>query len=592
MTQPHESVIVAALMNRSPSILLLFLSFGAATLTAANGANVAPVVQTQIANQTVYVGATLKVDLSSAFTDPDTKAVRFSTVLGKFDVQLFSGQKPVTVTNFLRYLNEGRYYTTDPVTHHRASNIIHRVIADFVVQGGGYFGTLNPADPIHIAPAAVQTFPPIVNEPGISNTRGTIAMAKIATGPDTATSQWFINLQNNGGTPHNLDTANGGFTVFGQVIRNGMTVVDAIGAVPTYYANSTFNALPLINYDENTADVMISNLVLVPDIIQIPPFNFSATTSSSTVATVAIDPDQRRLVITGKQAGSAVITVKATDFDGAFVTQQFNVTVVASPGRLLNISTRMQVQPDPNELIAGFIIVGNSPKRVLIRAIGPSLSGQNIAHPLADPTLELHDGPTILATNDDWGDSTDRLEIQDTDAPPTSSSEATIVTTLPAPPMGHASYTAIMRGIGGTGVGVIEIYDLDRAPGTRLANISSRGIVQTGEDVMIGGLIIAGESSAQVAVRAIGPSLAPDITNPLRDPFLELRNAQGVKVEENDNWQTASNASDIQTAGVAPMNPLESAILTTQAPGRYTAIVSGKGSTPTGVAVVEVYHIQ
>ena len=575
-------------MNRH-LIFLLFLSTAATSLAA----NVAPVVGTPIADQTLYVGLAKKIDLTKAFSDPDTKAVRFSTVLGTVDVKLFSGQKPITVTNFLKYVDQGRYYKIDPTTHHRASNFIHRSALNFVIQGGGWIGTVDPADPIHIRPTEVAKFPAIQNEPGISNIRGTIAMAKLASGPNTATSEWFINLRDNGGPSHNLDTTNGGFTVFGEVIHNGMTTVDKIASVPRYPFDPPFDELPLRNYS-NTQDVALSNLVSILDIIQIPPFNISATTSNATVATAAMDPDRRRLIVTAKTIGNATITVNAADYDGAFVSQQFDVTVVASPGRLANISTRMQVLPDPNELIAGFIVSGNSAKRVLIRAIGPSLSQAGIANPLADPTLELHDGSGIVATSDDWGDSTKRQEIKDTDIPPNSSKEATILATLPAPPQatGYAGYTAIMRGVGGNGVGLVEIYDLDTAPGATLANISSRGFVQTGDNVMIGGLIINGASSAKVIVRGLGPSLSSaGITNALRDPILELRNSQGVKIAQNNDWQMAANASDIQATHLQPTNPRESAILTTQAPGGYTAILSGVGSAPTGVGVVEVYHL-
>jgi cyclophilin family peptidyl-prolyl cis-trans isomerase len=579
-------------MNCRFIILLLFVSTAAASLAA----NVAPVVGTQIANQTLYVGLSTKIDMTKAFSDPDTKAVRFSTVLGTIDVQLFSGQKPITVTNFLKYVDQGRYYKIDPTTHHRASNFIHRSVVNFVIQGGGYIGTVDTSTPTIVTPTKVATFDPIQNEPGILNMRGTIAMAKLPNKPNSATSEWFINLRDNGG----LDSAsnNGGFTVFGKVIRNGLTAVDKIAMVPIYDfsmppSHPEFNAIPLRNFvDTGSNSPTLSNLVSIPDIIQIPPFNISATTNNSTVATAAMDPDLRRLVVTAKQIGNATITVKATDFDGAFVTRQFGVTVVASPGRLANISTRMQVLPDPNELIAGFIVSGNSPKRVLIRAIGPSLSQANIANPLADPILELHDGATIVATSDDWGDSTKRQEIQDTELPPKSSKEATIVATLRAPPSGHDAYTAIMRGMGGNGVGLVEIYDLDTGPGTTLANISSRGFVQTGENVMIGGIIISGASSAKVIVRGLGPSLSSaGISNPLRDPTLELRNAQGVKIAQNNDWQMAANASDIQATQLQPTNPRESAILTTQAPGGYTAILSGAGSAPTGVGVVEVFHL-
>ena len=584
MTKHANFDTVMIHMNRCLIVALIFLSADAAPLFAAN---VAPVVKTQIADQTFFAGATAKIDLTNAFSDPDTNAVRFSTVLGIIDVKLFTGQKPITVTNFLKYVDQGRYFKIDPTTHHRASSFIHRSIMNFVIQGGGYIGTVDTSDPTIVTPTQVAAFPAIQNEPGISNKRGTIAMAKLASGPNTATSEWFINLQDNGGPPRNLDTTNGGFTVFGQVIHNGLTTVDKIAMVPRFVFDPPFDNLPLRNYNPAN-NAQLSNFVSILDIIQIPPFNFSAVTSNSAVATVAIDPDRRRLAITAKQAGSATITVKAADFDAAFVAQQFNVTVVAAPGRLVNISTRLQVQADPNELIAGFIVSGTSPKHVLIRAIGPSLSQAGIANPLADPILELHDATKILATSDDWGDSPKRQQIKDTDIPPTASSEAAILATLPA---NNSAYTAIVRGVGGTGVGLAEIYDLDRGPDSRLANISSRGFVQTGNNVMIGGLIITGASSAKVLVRGIGPSLSPGITNALNDPTLELRNAQGVKIAQNNDWQMAANASDIQATGAAPTNPRESAILTTQAPGNYTAVLSGVGSRPTGVGLVEVYHL-
>jgi cyclophilin family peptidyl-prolyl cis-trans isomerase len=567
-------------------IFLFFLTTGALPLDAAN---VTPVVKTQIAAQTVYAGATAKIDLTNAFRDPDTNAVRFSTVLGAFDVQLFTGQKPITVTNFLKYVDQGRYFKIDPTTHHRASSFIHYSEIDFVIQGGGFIGTVNTSDPTVATPTQVVAFPAIQNEPGISNKLGTIAMAKLVSNPNSATSQWFINLKDNGGPPRNLDTTNGGFTVFGKVIGSGLTVVNKIAMVPRYDFGSPYSSLPLLNY-VNPNPVRVPNLVSIPDIIQIPPFTFTAFTSNAAIATASIDADRRRVVISAKQAGTAIITIKATDFDGAFVSQQFNVTVPASPGRLANIATRLQVLADPNELIAGFILTGTSPKRVLIRALGPSLAQAGITNPLSDPILELHDKTKTLATNNDWGDSPYRQQIIDTDIPPKSASEAAILATLPA---NNAGYTAIVRGVNGSGVGLVEVFDLDRGPGAQIANLSTRGFVQTGDNVMIGGVIVAGGSPVKVMVRGIGPSLSfYGITNPLYDPTLELRNAQGVMIAQNNDWQTNKNASDIQASGIAPTNPRESAILTTQPSGNYTAILRGAGTMPTGVALVEVYHLQ
>lgn len=573
-------------MNRFIFSSLFVLS--GLTLKAAAAANLAPVIKTPLADQTVFRAAGASIDLADAFSDPDTKAVRFSTVLGDFDVALFSQAKPITVTNFFHYLDEGRYFKIDPTTHHRASVFFHRSVPDFVIQGGGFIGTVNPSNPTIALPTQVVTFPPIVNEPGISNKRGTIAMAKLSGNANSATSQWFINLADNGGPPNKLDTNESGYTVFGRVVGNGMNVVDQIAMVPGFNL-PPFDSIPLRNFN-NVDPVKVENLVSIPGLIEIPPFTFTASSSDATIATVSVNPNGRQLAVSGKQIGTTTITVTATDYDGASVSQHFDVDVVAAPGRLANISTRLQVGADPNALIGGFILTGASPKRVLIRAIGPSLSQSGVMNSLADPILELHDNTKLLATSDDFGDSTNRQAIIDTGIAPTSSSEAAILMTLPAK---NASYTAIVRGVNNTtGVGLVEVYDLDYAPGSTIANISTRGLVQTGDQVMIGGFILGGTSATNVLVRAIGPSLsAAGITNPLADPKLELHNAQGTKIAENNDWQISANDVDIQATGIAPTNPHESAILQALPPGAFTAIVSGAGTRPAGVALVEVYQL-
>jgi cyclophilin family peptidyl-prolyl cis-trans isomerase len=536
----------------------------------------------------VYQAGVATIDLANAFRDPDTSAVRFSTVLGNIDVELFSQQKPITVANFLKYVDQGSYFKTDPTTHHRASSFIHRSVAGFILQGGGFIGTVNPSDPSHAEPTQLATFPPIQNEPGISNKRGTIAMAKLSGNPNSATSQWFINLADNGGPPNNLDTQNGGFTLFGRVVGNGMIVADKIALVQRYNFGSPFDSIPLLNYMSPNL-IKVANLVLIPGIAQIPPFTFTASSNDLTVAGASVSANGTSLLVIAKQIGTATIMVTAKDLEGASVSQHFTVNVVASPGRLANIATRLQVGIDPNALIAGFIIQGNSPKRLMIRAIGPSLSQSGIANPLADPVLELHDSTKLLATNDDWGDS-DRQQIIDSGIAPLSTSEAAILTTLPA---NNASYTAIVRGVNNTsGVGLVELYDFDYGPGSTIANLSSRGFVQVGDNVMIGGFILTGSNAARVMVRAIEPSLSTaGITNPLNDPTLELHNAQGTMIASNNDWQSSSNASAIQATGIAPTNPRESAILITLSPSGYTAIVRGAGNAPTGVALVEVYQL-
>jgi len=163
--------------------------------------------------------------------------------------------------------------------------------------------------------------------------------------------------------------------------------------------------------------------------------------------------------------------------------------------------------------------------------------------------------------------------------------ESAIVATLPA---NNSAYTAIMRGVNsGTGIGVVEAYDLDRTVNSKLANISTRGFVQTGDNVLVGGLIVVGQNPLRIIVRAIGPSLS--ITGKLADPTLELRDANGALIRSNDNWRSDQEAEIIAT-GIPPTNDLESAIVQNVVPGNYTAIVRGVNGT-TGIALVEVYAL-
>jgi hypothetical protein len=254
------------------------------------------------------------------------------------------------------------------------------------------------------------------------------------------------------------------------------------------------------------------------------------------------------------------------------------------PMLLANVSTRLRVETGDNALIGGFIVTGWQPKKVIIRAIGPSLP---LAGKLADPVLELHDSSgALIASNDNWR-SSQEAEIIATTIPPANDLESAIVATLPA---NGAGYTAIVRGTNnGTGIGVVEAYDLDHAVDSKLANISTRGLVQTGDDVLIAGTIVIGPLSQGVIIRAIGPSLP--FAGKLADPTMELRDANGGLIRANDNWRTDQEAIILQT-GIPPSNDLESAIVANlPANGAsYTAIVRGAGGT-TGIAVVEVYAI-
>ena len=238
-------------------------------------------------------------------------------------------------------------------------------------------------------------------------------------------------------------------------------------------------------------------------------------------------------------------------------------------------------------MIGGFIVTGNAPKRVIARAIGPSLTNFGIPGALADPSLELHGpGAFVTITNDNWRD-TQETEIEATGIAPSNDLESAIVAMLPP-----GAYSAVVRGNnGGTGVGLVEAYDLEPVTDAQLANISTRGFVDLGDNVMIGGFILGnGGASAKVLIRAIGPSLAAfGVPNALADPTVELHNNNGDIIAANDNWKDTQQA-EIEATGIPPTDDRESAIVQTLAPGAYTAVVRGKNDT-TGVALVEAYRL-
>jgi len=559
--------------------------------------NTPPVVSAQIPDLDLYVATPANViDLNSKFSDADLPAntVRLDTDLGLIDITLYDQQTPITVDNFLHYIDSGVYLPTDPNFPARTAPIFfHRSSPGFVIQSGGYIAAKDPVDPPSMLPGAVTAFSPIPNEarPDLHNDRGTIAMAKLPDEPDSATSQWFINLGDNGGYPNDLDTLNGGFTVFGTVSDAGMDTADAVAALPLYNLSSffggAFNVVPLRDYD-NMDFPTVDNLVLINTIER--PLVFTAVSDHPGIATATVAVND--LLVEGVGPGTATITVTATDGAGAKVSQSFGVTVTATPVHVANISTRVQVGAGDDGLIGGFILRGDAPKRVLVRAIGPSLTDLGVTGALQDPVLELHDGTgALISSNDNWGFAPNKRDIMNTGLAPTKTAESAILTTLSVTSTGSA-YTAIVHGSGGTtGVGLVEVYDLDSGPGSSVLNISTRADVQTGDNVMIGGFIVAGTGDQQVLVRAIGPSLgALGIANPLGDPTLTLYDSEGTQIDSNDNWPDSPDMAAIEATMIPPNDPLESAVLPTLAPGAYTAIVSGANGT-TGTGLVEVYAL-
>lgn len=256
------------------------------------------------------------------------------------------------------------------------------------------------------------------------------------------------------------------------------------------------------------------------------------------------------------------------------------------PAKPLNLATRVFVDTGERVSIVGFIVTGDVAKKVLLRGIGPSLAAGGVSNPLANPTLTLFDDSgNMLLTNNDWHDS-QPAEISATGIPPQNDLESAIVTTL-----GPGLYTAVLGGLDGTtGNGLAEIYDLEPETNSTLANVSTRGFVGTGDNVMIGGLIIGSGDLPIVVLRALGPTLAGSgIANPLLDPTIELYDGNGAVIGFNDNWQD-SQLQAVRATQLAPTDDRESAIVAFLDPGNYTAIVRGDDGA-SGVALVEAYRL-
>lgn len=251
-----------------------------------------------------------------------------------------------------------------------------------------------------------------------------------------------------------------------------------------------------------------------------------------------------------------------------------------------NISSRVSVQTGDNVMIGGFIVQGNAPKTLVLRALGPSLAEAGVAGAISDPVLEIHKATgALLASNDGWN-GTDAQTLTALGLAPKDRREAALVMTLPA-----GAYSAVVRGKnGGRGVALFELYNLDRAQGS-VANISTRGRVESGDQVMIGGFIVGGSTTTKVIVRAIGPSLVRQgVADALVDPTLELYDSDGTLLSSNDNWRSKQEGAIIDST-VPPSDDREAAIVRTLPPGAYSAVIRGQDGK-TGVALFEVYAIE
>ncbi len=272
----------------------------------------------------------------------------------------------------------------------------------------------------------------------------------------------------------------------------------------------------------------------------------------------------------------------------AFPVHLENIKFPTVGPQVLNLSTRGLVSVGDNVLIGGFIVTGPGPKSVVLRALGPSLSGFGLSGVLADPVLKVYNSSrTLIASNDNWQEDIGAAYIKQNGLAPTNPSESATLQTL-AP----GAYTVILTGKDSTpGISLVELYDVSPLSNSKLVNISTRGDVGTGDSVLISGFIVGEVESETVVVRALGPSLASfGVSNPLSDPVLTIYDSKGSAIATNDNWQDNVNAIDIQRNGLAPPNPSESAIVLHLPAGAYTAIVRGANGA-TGNALAEVYTL-
>jgi hypothetical protein len=437
----------------------------------------------------------------------------------------------------------------------------------------------------------------------------------IQTGGETAVDDSTMTAANflvQGGIVHRGGTLNGNVNVQrgtiaptsgggGGVVNLGglIIVVPGSGNIPgpdTMTINGNLN----LGADAHLGFVIRNNTAGEFDTMSVSgSANFGGTLDVSFVNGFQPAPNDSFTVLTaGPNITGAFINAAngarfpTTDGRGSFIATYSDNHLVLSnfqtkpPDQLLNISTRMRVLTGNNVLIVGFIITGTDPKKVIIRGIGPSLTGLQGA--LADTTLELHEGNTMI-TNDNWkiDDQTGQSQeatIRATTVPPSNDLESALVATL-----NPGTYTAILAGKNQTtGIGVVEVYDLDSAGNSKLANVSTRGLVDTGDNAMFGGFAVGGNGggAAKVIIRGLGPSLG--IPGALVDPTLELHDANGV-IATNDNWKD-SQKSDVEASTIPPPNDVESAIVRTLVPGLYTVILRGMNNG-TGIGLIEVYDL-
>jgi acid phosphatase len=355
-----------------------------------------------------------------------------------------------------------------------------------------------------------------------------------------------------------------------------------------YQWAKTHNSLLIITFDEDATNTPTNQITTIFAGALVRPGNFPETNINPPDAR---PPDGGVITPTGTAMNHHNLLRTIEEMFGLAplggsantppVTDVFRTANIS----MLNNSTRLQTGAGNDVLIGGFIIAGQTPKRTVVRGLGPSLqiNGVPIPGTLSDPVIELHrsDG-ALAAANNDWKD-TQAIEIQATGLAPRDDREAAIVALLDP-----GAYSVVLSGRNnGTGIGLVEAYDIDQTSPARLLNLAARGRVQTQNNVMIGGVILAGADYARVVFRGLGPSIP--IPDRLSDPVLELHDGNGATIGTNDNWKQTQGA-EIQASGLSPANDAEAAIIGNFAPGQYTVILRGKDGT-SGIGLVEAYKL-
>jgi hypothetical protein len=378
-----------------------------------------------------------------------------------------------------------------------------------------------------------------------------------------------------------------------------------------FYVGMTKDVAGAVTFEYGTVETQVVGLALgVPTTHKIGTPDSGSFTPSGLI-TIAIANNRVGNPQTGDLLGAFSTRTYATVTDQIRSTNAIDVTTNATANdatanaatyavvgpqsaRLQNISTRAQVGTADKVLIGGFIITGTESKRIVVRGRGPSLLGfPNITDPLHDPIIELYNstpGAPPIATNDDWQNPpSNGTDVSNTGLAPTHPFESALVRTL-AP----GNYTVILRDkdTSAARLGLVEVFDVGPASNSQLGNLSSRGFVGTGDNVLIGGVIVGptNTGNANLLVRSLGPSLgAFGVAGTLPDPTLRIVNQSGTTIGSNDDWGANAAAIAAQAPNLAPSRPEESALIISLAPGQYTAIVEGKNAT--GVATVEVYAL-